>query len=285
MAKSATKKAKSLAKPSSTKKYSAEQQMQKWGWKSGQGLGKNNQGRKTFIRTKLKMDKSGLGNDTNEINKSDDPWWARAFNKTAKKIRKKAGESDVSSESESSSDENAEQEAGQEVNPKYDDCGRKLNSKKAVSLRIRNARREYMKMFKSAGLLNPDPILSEQVLKDKIAAQQKEAEEKQAKLDQKKSKLLKKHKKQKSKTDSSGSDSSDSSSSSSSDSDSSDSEAEKTVAKKPRRSHLRQMTDEELFAACGGRTAHRAAKFGLGLGGKLARIEAQEKKLLEKFKK
>ena len=37
------------------------------------------------------------------------------------------------------------------------------------------------------------------------------------------------------------------------------------------------MTNEQMFKACNGRTAHRAAKFGLGLGGKLARLEAQEK--------
>ena len=39
------------------------------------------------------------------------------------------------------------------------------------------------------------------------------------------------------------------------------------------------MSDDALFKACGGRTAHRAAKFGLGLGGKLARPEAQEAKM------
>ncbi|KAJ2938348.1 hypothetical protein O0L34_g13270 [Tuta absoluta] len=41
-----------------------------------------------------------------------------------------------------------------------------------------------------------------------------------------------------------------------------------------------QMTDEELFAACEGRTAHKGARHGLRALGKLARIEQQEKKLL-----
>ncbi|XP_067043504.1 G patch domain-containing protein 4-like isoform X1 [Acropora muricata] len=36
-------------------------------------------------------------------------------------------------------------------------------------------------------------------------------------------------------------------------------------------------SDEELFQACGGRTAHKAARHGLGLNGKLQRVEAQER--------
>ncbi|XP_058797907.1 G patch domain-containing protein 4 [Phymastichus coffea] len=41
-----------------------------------------------------------------------------------------------------------------------------------------------------------------------------------------------------------------------------------------------QISDEELFKACGGRTAHKGARHGLKLSGKLARIAEQEKKLL-----
>lgn len=43
------------------------------------------------------------------------------------------------------------------------------------------------------------------------------------------------------------------------------------------------LTDEELFAACGGRTAHKGARHGLKLSGKLARIEAQNSKLLQEL--
>lgn len=43
------------------------------------------------------------------------------------------------------------------------------------------------------------------------------------------------------------------------------------------------LTDEELFAACGGRTAHKGARHGLNLTGKLARIEAQNSKLLQEL--
>lgn len=44
------------------------------------------------------------------------------------------------------------------------------------------------------------------------------------------------------------------------------------------------LTDEELFKACGGRTAHKGARHGLKLSGKLARIEQQEREMLAKLK-
>merc|ERR1712080_814209 len=43
--------------------------------------------------------------------------------------------------------------------------------------------------------------------------------------------------------------------------------------------------DEALFAACEGRTAHKAARHGNKLSGKLARIEEQERLLLEETSK
>ncbi|XP_015121658.1 G patch domain-containing protein 4 [Diachasma alloeum] len=45
---------------------------------------------------------------------------------------------------------------------------------------------------------------------------------------------------------------------------------------------LSVLTDEELFKACGGRTAHKGARHGIKLSGKLARIERQEQELLAK---
>ncbi|GBP29769.1 G patch domain-containing protein 4 [Eumeta japonica] len=45
-----------------------------------------------------------------------------------------------------------------------------------------------------------------------------------------------------------------------------------------------KMTDEELFAACEGRTVHKGARHGLKALGKLARIEQQEKLLLSQPK-
>ncbi|KAH8318684.1 hypothetical protein KR074_001726 [Drosophila pseudoananassae] len=43
------------------------------------------------------------------------------------------------------------------------------------------------------------------------------------------------------------------------------------------------LTDEELFKACGGRTAHKGARHGLKLSGKIARLEQQEREMLEKL--
>ncbi|XP_026488744.2 G patch domain-containing protein 4 [Vanessa tameamea] len=45
-----------------------------------------------------------------------------------------------------------------------------------------------------------------------------------------------------------------------------------------------KLTDEELFAACQGRTAHKGARHGLRALGKLARIEQQEQLLLQQTK-
>lgn len=47
---------------------------------------------------------------------------------------------------------------------------------------------------------------------------------------------------------------------------------------------LNVLSDEDLFKACGGRTAHKGARHGLNLTGKLQRIADQEKILLEKMK-
>ncbi|NXK41601.1 GPTC4 protein, partial [Piprites chloris] len=42
----------------------------------------------------------------------------------------------------------------------------------------------------------------------------------------------------------------------------------------------RQLTDEELVQACGGRTAHKGARHGLTMSAKLARLEQQERAFL-----
>lgn len=44
------------------------------------------------------------------------------------------------------------------------------------------------------------------------------------------------------------------------------------------------LSDEDLFKACNGRTAHKGARHGLNLNGKLQRIAEQERILLEKMK-
>lgn len=47
---------------------------------------------------------------------------------------------------------------------------------------------------------------------------------------------------------------------------------------------IKVISDEDLFKACGGRTAHKGARHGLNLSGKLKRIAEQERILLEKMK-
>ncbi|CAH1135856.1 unnamed protein product [Ceutorhynchus assimilis] len=46
-----------------------------------------------------------------------------------------------------------------------------------------------------------------------------------------------------------------------------------------------ELSDEKLFAACGGRTAHKGARHGLTLSGKLSRVEKQEKLLSKQMKR
>ncbi|NXO55319.1 GPTC4 protein, partial [Aramus guarauna] len=43
---------------------------------------------------------------------------------------------------------------------------------------------------------------------------------------------------------------------------------------------MRELTDEELMRACGGRTAHKGARHGLTMSAKLARLEEQERAFL-----
>lgn len=45
------------------------------------------------------------------------------------------------------------------------------------------------------------------------------------------------------------------------------------------------LTDDELFAACGGRTAHKGARHGIKQSGKLSRIDKQEKLLLKRLQR
>lgn len=58
---------------------------------------------------------------------------------------------------------------------------------------------------------------------------------------------------------------------------------EKVDLEEFRHTTVKPLTDEELFAACGGRTAHKGARHGLKLSGKLARLAEQDALMLEKF--
>ncbi|XP_022307009.2 G patch domain-containing protein 4-like isoform X1 [Crassostrea virginica] len=51
------------------------------------------------------------------------------------------------------------------------------------------------------------------------------------------------------------------------------------------RQMLQKLPDDEILRICGGMTAHKGARHGLKLNGKLERIQEQERLLLEKWKK
>jgi len=50
-------------------------------------------------------------------------------------------------------------------------------------------------------------------------------------------------------------------------------------------SKLKELTDDELVAACGGRTAHKGSRHGLKMTAKLDRIAEAEREYMEKYKK
>lgn len=59
-------------------------QLEKYGWRSGKGLGKNENGIKAAIKPSLKFNKSGIGHDSGA--EFSFQWWEHIFNKTAKDI-------------------------------------------------------------------------------------------------------------------------------------------------------------------------------------------------------
>ena len=61
----------------------AEAQLQKFGWKKGEGLGKNKHGISSAITVGLKQDTNGLGLHSDEWSST---WWDSVFNKTSNTI-------------------------------------------------------------------------------------------------------------------------------------------------------------------------------------------------------
>ncbi|KAG0297713.1 G patch domain-containing protein 4 [Dissophora globulifera] len=68
----------------------AEKQLAKFGWKSGDGLGKNSDGIKKSISVVKKNDTKGLGG---KLDKWDFAWWDHVFNKSASNIQVNKDES------------------------------------------------------------------------------------------------------------------------------------------------------------------------------------------------
>ncbi|KAJ2685660.1 hypothetical protein GGH99_003699 [Coemansia sp. RSA 1285] len=58
----------------------AEQQLAKYGWKKGQGLGKNREGVKRAITVSRRTDNRGIGSDSSQWNSN---WWDHLYNKAS----------------------------------------------------------------------------------------------------------------------------------------------------------------------------------------------------------
>ncbi len=52
----------------------------------GKGLGKDEQGKKDYIRVKKKDDNEGLGAGSEKVAAAGNEWWFNAFDKAAKKV-------------------------------------------------------------------------------------------------------------------------------------------------------------------------------------------------------
>ncbi|KAJ1913243.1 hypothetical protein H4219_005296 [Mycoemilia scoparia] len=62
----------------------AEAQLAKYGWKKGEGLGKNNEGITRAISIAMKQDVKGVGVDSNQW---DNDWWSNIYNKASGNVQ------------------------------------------------------------------------------------------------------------------------------------------------------------------------------------------------------
>ncbi|XP_069734905.1 G patch domain-containing protein 4 isoform X2 [Phaenicophaeus curvirostris] len=72
----------------------AERQLERHGWRPGQGLGKREDGIAQAIRVKMKCDTAGVGHDASEAFSFH--WWDHVFNKAAANIAVEAGQEGIS---------------------------------------------------------------------------------------------------------------------------------------------------------------------------------------------
>ncbi|CAF0720939.1 unnamed protein product [Brachionus calyciflorus] len=174
----------------------AENQLKKFGWKEGDGIGKNNQGMSAPIKVSLKFNTTGVG--FNLAEQFTNNWWENLYNTTAKGI------------------EGAEQRIGQKTETKPNNA---LNRKSFF----------YSRFQKESTLVDGQEIKQEKKETDeeREAKEKKEREEKELKV--------------------------------------------------------KKVSDEDLFKLCEGRTAHKGARHGIKMNGKLARLEEQERILADKL--
>lgn len=181
----------------------------KYGWKEGEGLGKNSNGIAKPLKATLKFDNAGFGADQAAAD-FNNHWWERVFNEAANNV-------DVKKDGETIKMDLKDDEEGVEISTKGYSM-KKL--KKAKRQREMDNANGYDNFLQAATLTN---LGGEVENPNKI--------------------------------------------------DPNDIEVTK----------IKVLTDEELFMACGGRTAHKGARHGLKSSGKLSRIEQQEEELLAKM--
>ncbi|KAH8232388.1 hypothetical protein KR032_005349 [Drosophila birchii] len=181
----------------------------KYGWKEGEGLGKNNTGIAAPLKASLKFDNAGLGVD--RAQEFNDHWWERCFNEAASNVDVQVQQNGKITTG------RKEGEDAVEISTKAYSA-RKL--KKAKEQHASDGKSTYDNFLQTALLTqgggeveNTERIRVEDIAVTKVSV----------------------------------------------------------------------LTDEELFKACGGRTAHKGARHGLKLSGKIARLEQQERELLEKM--
>ncbi|KAH8308317.1 hypothetical protein KR059_010523 [Drosophila kikkawai] len=187
----------------------AKKILSKYGWKEGEGLGKNNTGIAAPLKASLKFDNAGLGVD--RAQEFNDHWWERCFNEAASNVDVQVQQNGKITTG------RKEGEDAVEISTKAFSA-RKL--KKAKEQHASDGKSTYDNFLQTALLTqgggeveNTERIRVEDIAVTKVSV----------------------------------------------------------------------LTDEELFKACGGRTAHKGARHGLKLSGKIARLEQQERELLEKM--
>lgn len=169
----------------------AEDQLKKYGWNKGDGIGKNNQGIVNPIKASFKFDNTGVGYDIADEFTTN--WWEHLFNHTAKKIDASNG------------------------------LKRKETNDEEKSKSFLNKKSLFYARFQKASLLVDGQTV-------KVESEEKKEP-------------IKKEEKE-----------------------------ENTYDKKGKKI----VSDEELFKLCEGRTAHKGARHGIKMNGKLARLEEQE---------
>ncbi|KAJ0399775.1 hypothetical protein P43SY_010562 [Pythium insidiosum] len=79
----------------------ARKQMEKMGWSEGKGLGKDEQGMKTYVRVKKREESMGIGVEAVKVQEQQNQWWYNVYDKLADKIKIAADSDDEASKKKS----------------------------------------------------------------------------------------------------------------------------------------------------------------------------------------